>query len=701
VEYEWPVHARGILLRGARISGQLDLESAALRCPLVLESCKLDSQPPNFNYATVLKLVLKDCDMAGFYGTMLTGKHIELNYSRFSGTIWLDGATIAGPVICSGVHIRVPMKSDGSAPAEKPRYSSLVAETIRIGTNLYLNEGFSADGAIALSRAEITGQMDCSGAKLLGTDIAGNALIADGMKVSDVTFTEGFEAAGGVRLYGADITGNLSFSGAKLKVTKPDPPSDNMNESEHSSVIAETLKVGGDAWLNQGFSAEGVLRLRGAEIMGQLDCSGAQLTGTDIAGNALIADGMKVRDVRFRRGFTAAGAVRLYRADITGELRCDGAQLTGTDKNGFALVASDMKVAGNVYLDGGFAAAGPILLQDADIAGGLAFGGVALDRHDPGTDARQGDNAPEGTTDRAQHGLGDRRFDDRAYQDRSSERRDRPDERKIVLEASGLRVGQTLLWSPPAPVTGLVNLERASVRRLDDDWSEARPDGHWPPEGELRLAGFTYDGFGGRQPASRSQRLEWIRRNHTTQTDGDYQSSAFAAQPYEQLARVYREAGEEADARWIAIQRHSDLRAYGRLNRWRWCGNWLMDKTIRHGYQPLRAVGWLALLYVVVLLMFWWAQHRDSVIVPTRDFGAHSAPTALKCRSDYPCFYPAGYAFDVVIPIIKVGQADNWRPDGQAPWGWAYLTGSWLATGLGWGLTTLAVAGYTGIIRKE
>jgi hypothetical protein len=37
VEPQWPVHSRGVRLRGARISGRLDVESATVRCSLLLE----------------------------------------------------------------------------------------------------------------------------------------------------------------------------------------------------------------------------------------------------------------------------------------------------------------------------------------------------------------------------------------------------------------------------------------------------------------------------------------------------------------------------------------------------------------------------------------------------------------------------------------------------------------------------------------
>ena len=236
------------------------------------------------------------------------------------------------------------------------------------------------------------------------------------------------------------------------------------------------------------------------------------------------------------------------------------------------------------------------------------------------------------------------------------------------------------------------------MHRLDDDWSP--PDAHWPPAGHLRLAGFTYDGFGGEKQASCKERLEWIRRSHRPKTGP--MPAEFAAQPYEQLARVYRQAGQETEARQVAIARRSDLRRYGSLTGPQKLANWLLDKTIKHGYQPLRAVGLLVVVYLAVLLVAWGAQHHNSVIVPAKDTNSMTpAATALHCLPTYPCFYPAGYAVDVVVPIINLQQAENWRVDGHASWGWAYLAVGWVATGLGWAFTTLAVAGYTGLVRKE
>ncbi len=164
---------------------------------------------------------------------------------------------------------------------------------------------------------------------------------------------------------------------------------------------------------------------------------------------------------------------------------------------------------------------------------------------------------------------------------------------------------------------------------------------------------------------------------------------------------MYRHAGQDAQARTAAIARRADLRKYSNLNAYRWAGNWLIDKTIKFGYRSWRAAVGLAIVFMAFLVMAVFAQHHH-VVVPVGNLtGVYPVPVAARCASSYPCFYPAGYAIDVVIPIINVHQADNWGLDGNAPWGWAWVVGSWVATGLGWALVTLLVAGYTGLVRRD
>jgi hypothetical protein len=172
-------------------------------------------------------------------------------------------------------------------------------------------------------------------------------------------------------------------------------------------------------------------------------------------------------------------------------------------------------------------------------------------------------------------------------------------------------------------------------------------------------------------------------------------------QPYEQLATVYRQAGQANEAREVVLERRRDTRRYGNLTGYRRALNWLLDRSIQYGYQTWRAVLALVLLYGVAVAVFWMAQ-RHNLIVPLMETSSgKQAPPVTSCISSYPCFYPAGYAIDTVIPIINVHQAAYWGPNGHAAGGQALTVFTWVCTALGWALATLTVAGYTGLVRNS
>jgi hypothetical protein len=618
VDERWPVHAKGVRLRGVRISGLLDLEGATLRCPLSLDSCYFDGAVC-LDYVTASRVVLTGCQLAGLTASMLRARQVDLSRSTLrTGPLLLMCGDITGDLICSGTQLK-GTDSDRNG---------LVAGGMKVGGSVYLDQldrPFTATGAVWLARADITGDLACSGAHL-GKNRDGIALLADGIRVGGEAFLrEGFTADGAVRLLGADITGDLSCRDAQLG-----------HDHNGDALVADRMKVGGEVHLYKGFTADGAVVLKGADITGDLSFRGAKLNGKNRDGNALDADGMKAgHDVLLdkepgdngpERPFTAAGAVRLARADITGQLRCSGARLTGTDHPGNALVGDEIKVGAAVLLDEGFTAAGTVSLNSA---------------------------------------------------------------RADVLR-----------WAPDGQFSGQVNLEDAHVGELEDNWPQAGEQageqaahGYWPLGGRLRLSGFTYDSLG---KAEVKQRLGWIQ----SQYQGDKRAD-FAAQPYEQLADMYRRAGQECEAREVAIARRRDLRTYGNLRPYRKFGNWFLDITIRYGYQTWRAAVLLAVVFVAFLVLSIVGQHQH-VIVPTGDTtGLQSMPTATQCTSNYPCFYPFGYTVDTVIPIINVHQADYWRPNGHAPSGWLWVVGAWGATAAGWALATLLIAGYTGLVRQS
>jgi len=840
---QWPVHAKGVRLRGVRISDCLDLEAATLRCPLSLECCYLDADDPAcLDSATASRVALTGCELAGLTGEMLTARKLDLSGSTLTGPLVLLNADIAGALFCRGARL-TGRDSDGYA---------LSAARVKVGGNVFLTGGFTAAGAVCLADAEISGQLNCGGARLTGRDSGGYALFASGIKArSGVLLTGGFTAAGAVWLAGADIAGALFCDGARLtgrdsggyalsasgikarigvlltggftaagavcldnaeisgqlncggaRLTGRDSGGyalsaegvkvggdvfltggftaagavwladaeiggqlncggAQLTRSDNNSyaLSAAGVKVGGDVLLDEGFTAAGAVQLAGADIAGGLSCHGAWLTGTDSDGYALSAAAIKARiGVLLTGGFTAAGAVCLDNAEISGQLNCDGAQLTGRDsdgyalaagaikcgnvslgegftagavqlvgadiardlgclgarltgrdKDGYALSAARVKVGGNVFLTGGFTAAGAVQLTVADIVGQLNCGGARLTGRDKDGYAlsaaaiKVGGNVvfTEGFTAGGGISLISARLSHSlvVMPTRLAGNKEDAEQAEVVsLNAFHAQITDVLRWQPAEQVRGQVNLQGAVVGELRDDWTSGRANGYWPSGGRLSLDGFTYGRFGGDQQASVKQRLAWIWSQYRRSGTGWH---GFATQPYEQLAAVYWQAGQDTQARKVAIARRADLRKYGNLNRYRRFGDWFLDKTVKYGFQVWRAAAGLAVVFVAFLALSIVGQHQH-VIVPVGEItGLHPVPSATQCTSNYPCFYPAGYAVDTVIPIINVHQASYWGPDAHAPWGWVWVGLTWVATGLGWALVTLLVVGYTGLVRQD
>jgi hypothetical protein len=224
VEPQWLLDSKGVRLRGARISGRLDLESTEVRSPLLLEDCYFDSPDPVIlDYATASRIVLVRCRVAGGLAARLlvVTKELDLSGSAFEGAVWLAGADITGQLNCRGAQL-TGKDNDGNA---------LNGEAMKVGGPVYLDEGFTAAGAIQLLGADITGLLSCRGAQLTGKDNDGNALHGYAMKVGGlVLLDQGFTAAGAVFVAAAHIDGSLWLKGAQL--------------AEPTALLAGGLRIG-------------------------------------------------------------------------------------------------------------------------------------------------------------------------------------------------------------------------------------------------------------------------------------------------------------------------------------------------------------------------------------------------------------------------------------------------------------------------
>jgi hypothetical protein len=171
------------------------------------------------------------------------------------------------------------------------------------------------------------------------------------------------------------------------------------------------------------------------------------------------------------------------------------------------------------------------------------------------------------------------------------------------------------------------------------------------------------------------KRLSWLNAD----PDG------YSPQPYEQLAGVYRSSGDDEAALQVLIAKHQRRRAQPTLGRPAKLWSWFLDLTVAYGYRLWRAGVWLIVLAAVGSLLFGEvfhaAAHGSGDLTPSKNAGP------------VPPFQPVLYSFDVLLPVVSLGQKAAWNAHGAAQW----ITA--IGTLVGWLLTTALVAGV--VIRRE
>jgi hypothetical protein len=504
------------------------------------------------------------------------------------------------------------------------------------------------------------GRLDLAKAKAPDVSLRGTYL---GQRLSarqlllnhNLNLSGGFHCHGPVKLRGAHIGGQLICDGATF--IYPDG----------EAFSAEQLTVDGSLFM-RGTQVTGQVRLLGAHIAGQLNCTKAKFTNPD--GMVLTADGLTVDRDLFLHGAQMTGEVRLLGAHIGGQLVCEGGTFTNRDSKAFSadgltvergLLLLGVEVTGEVRLpsariggqlsceEGTFTSPdgeaffaerltvdGHLILRGVQVTGQVRLPGA----HIGGLFACEGETFtnPDGT---------------------------------VALDLQHASIAEAVFMRPaPAGLEGQrLNLTHARVGAWYDDKL------NWPAV--LYLEGFVYEALDAPNVSPRD-RLDWISRYKDA--DG---RTIYVPQPYEQLATVYRQAGDHEGARTVAIAKQQARRAA--VSGWRrwpsqaWSG--FLRWTIGYGYQPTLALPWLVGLFT----LGWWVFD-------------HAYPTQLrpaKSGLEQPGFNPARYTLDLLLPVANLKQRDAFVPHGYAAW-WAF--GLSLA---GWLLAAVVVAGLSGVFKRD
>ncbi|MFF3417698.1 oxidoreductase [Streptomyces sp. NPDC002698] len=208
------------------------------------------------------------------------------------------------------------------------------------------------------------------------------------------------------------------------------------------------------------------------------------------------------------------------------------------------------------------------------------------------------------------------------------------------------------------PERGKVVLSGARVVNLVDRASS------WPGPGSLHMGGFTYENLVPQGSFPLTRRLEWVAAA----------TAEYAPEPYERLAAVLRDSGEDEDAREVLLAKQRRRRETLPLAAKLW--GYAQDMTVAYGYRPGRAALWMAVLWAATSIAFAHAEHR-----PVNPDG-------------HPAWNASLYALDLLLPVIDLGQAGFWQLRG----GWQWLAAAVVL--LGWVLATTVAAGATRLLRR-
>ncbi|MFB9149252.1 hypothetical protein [Roseovarius ramblicola] len=566
-----------------------------------------------------------------------------------------------------------------------------------------------------------------------GLRIAGALVVSDG-EVDPVLRSE---STPGLDLEGCRLDHGLSLLGCRFQDTPvlrgARLDTLNLQGSHLPGFEADGLEARGDVFLD-GVQAEGEVRLLGARIGDALSCTGGRFvnphdpekekTAPGSTGDALSVDRLDARGSVFLRGVQAVGEVRLSGARIGGNLECDGGRFENA--GGRALSANGARVAGVLFWRQGSHAQGALDLTAAEIGHICddpecwpATGELMLNRCRYG--AFTGTGTPVDSEarirwldrqDPAQFGD---EFWPQAWEHCAQVLREmgHAEDARAVLIAKEERQRRVRREIESARLTG-ARLRKRLEKAKTSHSAQASLD-----EANSALNAFEHSGDPRRTAlADEVMAASLIQDQKLREKGGD--TDAILAQV---AAKAERLGTRGADATLAAQSAIAD--AWTRLAFLR-VRDGLLALLIAYGHRPLRALGWLAGMWILGAVLFGLAWGNDgfkpnnAFILSNpewagcyKDEDRRSAededyrwkdkyPSTLKCflaqpeADGYPGFNGLLYSLDTLVPVVDLEVQDYWVPDEKvAAWARVYL---WGHIGMGWFLALLAVAGFSGLI---
>jgi hypothetical protein len=648
----------GLVLSGGKIASHLIFQQAefsypndwSLRCmPIIWRIIRTQKFLAGILFLRSLKL-----EKRAIYADSVDIRGIAslVNITAVGDVSFLS-ATIGGSLQCSQSKFEKHPKGD----------FALAIEAADIRGNVKLDNGFTAIGTVSLQSSTIVGNLECDQSKFYHPQGIALSAQAANVRGSVLLCGENFNATGEVKLLDASIGGSLDCHEGVF------------NNFEGKALNATGVNVKSDVTLKSS-TMMGRISLSDAFVGGRLICTRAQVCNQGENNQpkkyALLIQGTEIkRGVALDGQFTAIGGVSLAGSTIGIFLNCNEGIFVHYPK-GKALSVANANIRGDVDLSNDFLSIGEVFLFGADIGGSLSCNGEFIN-------AKGMALAVKSTDIKGSVHLSK---DFKAYG---------------VVSFRNTTIEDEIRLEYQKPV--ILDLQFATVQTLYESQ---------PLHKNLLLNEFIYEKINNISTIKLDQWQDWLR----WQYKNDF-SEEFSPQPYNQLAATLKKGGFEKYATEILIAKQEDKRHYGKLN---WLSKWwsqLLGITIAHGYKPERAILW-SLIPFFAGGIFFYVGYQQGAMCPSDlgSFAQNECPnpkiSTNNISKDYPAFNAGLYSLDVFLPIIDLHQQNYWLPTANRgneiffnlKWGNFLRYYFWAHIIMGWVLTSLWVAGFTGLVRR-
>lgn len=234
----------GLNVRGARITGKLDLKYAVVEHAIRLRGCWFERKPLVYG-AQLRALVLSDSALPGLTATSVSiDVVLRMPCCTITGPVRLSGARIAGGFFLQRAVIGRPGdEHEAAEPILQFNHADIGTDVIAMDLTVH--------GQTRINGATVGGQINLDGARLLAP--GGTALHAETLTVGTDLRAMRMEARGRVNLTGARIPGQLNFAYARF-----------LNPGGVALRASSCLV--GEVWLRSCETIQGGLNLRRSQF---------------------------------------------------------------------------------------------------------------------------------------------------------------------------------------------------------------------------------------------------------------------------------------------------------------------------------------------------------------------------------------------------------------------------------------------------